>query len=266
MKIIITLLLLFILYAVLGRPRGIEVRKDILYSPKVKKDRKFAVISDLHNRLYGDRQERLVSKIEEEKPDFIVLLGDIFDNTGNKENAFTLLEELKGYPIYYVLGNHEYRIFALREDIERIKQLGVHVLLDDCTFFEEDIEIIGLKDYLKYIPNENVDSIVKMIKNLKKEECFSILLSHRPHYCNLYEKLDVDLIMSGHAHGGQWRIPFLNIPIFASDQGLFPRLTDGIKEYAHTKHYISRGLASGRIYLPRLFNNPEIGIVIVKKQ
>ena len=106
-----------------------------------------------------------------------------------------------------------------------------------------------------------MDKTVEEVDSLCMTSYYRILLSHRPHHVAFYEQLPVNLIISGHAHGGQWAIPFLRQGLYAPQQGLFPRYTHGIKNLDGRLLYISRGFATGNKFFVRLYNNPELGFI-----
>ena len=256
---LIIVLILFMIYVIVGWPRVIDIRRDTFTSDKIKKHMRFVVISDLHANMFGENQKRILDIVDKEKPDFSVLPGDILENDDRIPNSYVFFEVFKKYPMYMSLGNHEYYIETIRDEIKKVKEAGVHLLDNEEIVIDGGVQIIGLSDIGDKVEDE--EKSLKLIDQLIKKENYTILLSHRPHYTSLYQKCDVDLIISGHAHGGQWRLPNRKGGFFSPDQYLFPKYTDGLHDMHGSKLYISRGLASGRWYLPRLFNNPEIGVV-----
>ncbi|MCT4544918.1 MAG: metallophosphoesterase, partial [Vallitalea sp.] len=176
----------------------------------------------MHNKLFGNGQKNLVNIIENQKPDIIVITGDLIDRRRyNKTNALVLIEKLVDIaPVYYVTGNHEWwsgKYEVLRKDIEKA---GVNILSDDKIEIinkKEVINIIGIDDPAKYykeyskpddgynIIDEKIDMLLENIKGKQ----VTILLSHRPELFELYKEKDIDLILCGHAHGGQIRLPFI---------------------------------------------------------
>ena len=220
---------------------------------------KILQISDLHNKEFGDNQSYLVQHTKEISPDIIVITGDLID--GSRTNIDIAIEYVKQAkdiaPTYFVAGNHEEYSKVYNELKKRLEELGVIILDDKRQVIKkhgEKITLLGLKDGTSFA-NE-----IKSLKN--KDDKFTILLSHRPEYFNDYSKDNIDLVFSGHAHGGQFRIPFIG-GLYAPGQGLFPKYTSGIYEKNNTSMVVSRGLGNSGFPL-RLFNRPELVVVTLK--
>lgn len=221
---------------------------------------KIVVLTDLHSFKYGRRQERLIKQIKKQNPDLIMLVGDIVDDYRPVEGVRLLLDGLKDtVPIFYVTGNHEENIKSLPNVKAFLRSYGVIVLEGEYAKVMVDevpINIGGLSDPYSRYPF--VEHFYKLAEAIKEEKGVKILLSHRPEYAPLYEKGGYDLVLSGHAHGGQVRIPYLLNGLYAPGQGFFPKYAGGYYKLKDNTHFIvSRGLA---IYptLPRVFNPPEI--------
>jgi len=247
-------------FVVCGLPYQIDVTHDTIITDRLQKQKKIAILSDLHCRRFGKGQSRIVDVIQEERPDLIVIPGDLFDVDRDFEISFELITKLKDYPIYFTSGNHDTylknEIFRLRS---RLQSEGVHVLEDEGTCFrdgEDSIEIYGMSDHGRK-PKFSSEEISQKYH----EDGLRILISHRPEFTSFYQKVDCDLIISGHAHGGQWRIPFTHQGLYSPRVGLLPKYTEGMHDLNGRKLIISRGLASGSPMIPRLYNNPEIVII-----
>lgn len=241
--------------------------------PETFKGYKILQISDLHNKEFGSKQNKILAKIEKINPDIIVVTGDLIDS--NKTNINTSMELINKAiniaPIYYVSGNHE-AWSGLYEDLKsKLENSGVVVLHNKkIKFFNnnDSIDIIGLADtsfiksnLLEYDSNVETNNLLN--KLTKDSTNFKILLSHRPELFDIYSSSNVDLIFSGHAHGGQFRLPFIG-GLVAPDQGFFPKLTEGIHSNNNTSMIVSRGL--GNIIIPlRIFNKPELIVVTLEK-
>ena len=225
-----------------------------------------AQISDLHNDAFGTGNETLLALLTEAGPDLIVITGDMIDSRRTDvEAALTFAAGAAEIaPTYYVTGNHEQRVpqaFARLE--EGLTKLGVRLLrgageeilrdgasitlagVDDVSFYAEksagrDPEVLLLED----------------IQSLREEGGYTILLSHRPELAEIYEKSGVELVFSGHAHGGQVRLPFIG-GLAAPGQGLFPQYDGGLYTLGETQMVVSRGLGNSIIPL-RVNNPPEI--------
>lgn len=219
-------------------------------------------ISDLHDATFGENQQRLVNKIKQAKPNMIVITGDLIDsNRYDLPNSLALIEEIVELTeVYYVTGNHE----VATNDVEHIKEelttRGVRVLSNETVNITRDgmsISLTGIEDPLKgATATQMIDS-----SNVPND-AFSILLAHRPEDFQSYIDAGMDITFSGHAHGGQFRIPFVG-GLVAPGQGYFPTYTAGIHEDGQSKLIVSRGLGNSIIPI-RLFNLPEIVVVTLK--
>ena len=263
-KVFLTTALLGGAIVACGLPYGrIDCGVQEIQTERMEGELLVCVLSDLHCRKFGKNQNRIVSRVKAFHPDLVVIPGDLFDYERNYDFAFELIRQLREYPIFFVSGNHE---IYLKQDIEylrtQLKNLGVHVLEDTGTVFVKGssrFELFGLSDHGRRAVMHGSD-----VKRFYQTDGFRILLCHRPDFIDMFKDADVDLTISGHAHGGQWRIPYINQGIYAPGQGLLPRYTDGMHILGRNHLYISRGLASGSPVIPRLYNNPEIGFIRIK--
>lgn len=222
---------------------------------------KILQISDLHDATFGDNQEKLVKKVKKTDPDLIFITGDLIDsNRYNLEQSLELVRQIVDLaPIYYVTGNHE----IATNDIENIKnsltELGVNVLSNEEQIIEhkgEDIRIIGIEDPLNGI------LVNEALSQFEESDLFTLVLSHRPETFQDYVDYKMDVVFSGHAHGGQFRLPGLG-GLVAPGQGLFPSYTAGMYSENTTHMIVSRGLGNSAIPV-RIFNSPEIVVVTLK--
>ena len=233
---------------------------------------KIVQISDLHNASFGESNENLLNAIKEASPDAVFVTGDTID--GFYTNTTIPIDLFKGIlkicDIYFIVGNHEIRSDAniYFEFLDKLTEIGVTVLKDESVYIErngEKIQVIGLNDVSSYKANYNdnyTEEIVETINTLDDKECFSILLSHHPELFDDYAKTYVDLVFSGHAHGGQFRLPFIG-GIIAPEQGLFPEFDAGVFTENNTTMVISRGLGNSIVPV-RINNSPEIVVVTLK--
>lgn len=228
---------------------------------------KIAVISDLHNVQFGKDNCRLISVIEKERPDMIAITGDLIDSDKtNREVAESLVRKLAGIaPIYYVTGNHESWVGETYQKLEReLLDAGV-VILHDCvvelTKNGETIQIAGLDDpdYIDRTESVQVITPEKKLREMNLTKDFCILLSHRPEDYSLYVSENIDLVLSGHAHGGQFRLPFAG-GVVAPGQGLFPKYDAGAYTENNTTMIVSRGIGNSIIPI-RINNRPEVVMV-----
>lgn len=227
---------------------------------------KIALLTDLHGCYYGKNQQDLVSRLKEQSPNVILLGGDIYDDRQGFANTDILLSQLTAIaPTYYVDGNHEWWLST--EDrlnsLEHIAQYGITPIMGKhVTIPNTRVVLFGLSDPESGQFGRQLQQLAGQVK----PENFNILLSHRPERIDEYRQYAFDLVLSGHAHGGQWRIPFLMNGLFAPSQGLFPKYAGGLYEFdgnvagqTKTTHFIvSRGLARESTKVPRFFNNPEL--------
>ncbi len=212
-------------------------------------------ISDLHNAKFGKNNQKLVDRIRECEPDMIVLTGDLVDsNHTNVDRAVQFVDEIvKICPVYYVTGNHEYWLEASEYDelMSGLTRAGA-VILDDqvveISRGDAKFRLVGLDD--KSLADGTLEAL------LSDEKEFTVVLAHEPQYLARYAGIGVDLVLSGHAHGGQFRLPFVG-GIVAPDQGFLPEYTAGEYYMNGTEMIVSRGLGNSVIPV-RLFNYPEI--------
>ncbi len=224
-------------------------------------------ISDLHNKRFGKNQSRLLKKIKNQSPDLIVITGDIIDKRNFNTNNVTsfIKAAIKLAPIYFVTGNHEASIKENYKILhEKLLLFGVKILTDESVELasnKEFIYICGIND--PCFTSEKKEVIENNLSEIKIDtEKFNILLSHRPEMIRVYASYEYDLIFAGHAHGGQFRIPFVG-GLFAPNQGFFPKYTSGKHVLNQTVEIISRGLGSSIIPI-RIFNRPEIVVCKLK--
>ena len=232
---------------------------------------RIAHISDLHNAELGDSNEKLLSMLREAEPDIIAITGDLIDSRNtNIEVALAFAEEaMKIAPCYYVTGNHEARVSECAELKAGLEAAGVAVLENERAEIElsgETISILGVDD-----PSFNTDYLfgdsAAVVSNTLTEistgdDGFALLLSHRPELFDTYVACGMDLTLSGHAHGGQFRLPFVG-GLVAPNQGLFPKYDSGLYTDGGTNMIVSRGI--GNSILPFRFNNrPEVILIELK--
>ncbi len=214
-------------------------------------------ISDLHNANFGHGNSRLLMKIEALDPDYIVITGDIVDsNHTDIDTAVAFVEDACALaPVYYVTGNHEVLLHSEEQTrlYDGIRNAGAVMLEDEAvtlTAEEESITLMGLCD--EGLGGGNLRQLAGTLDSSQ----FQLLLAHEPQYFADYSEAGVDLVLSGHAHGGQFRLPFIG-GLYAPDQGIFPAYTEGMHELDGTSMIISRGLGNS-VFPLRLFNFPEI--------
>lgn len=233
---------------------------------------RIAQVSDLHNAEFGDGNQRLLDMLREAEPDMIAITGDLIDS--RKTNIAVALafaeEAVRIAPCYYVSGNHEARVPEYRELKAGLEAAGVTVLDDARVEIEisgKSITIIGVNDpsfLADYLTSDAAVMDRKLSELSSEDASFTILLSHRPELFDTYAAHDMDLVLTGHAHGGQFRLPLIG-GLIAPNQGLFPKYDDGLYSEGNTNMIVSRGL--GNSILPFRFNNrPEVVLIELKSQ
>ena len=245
----------------------LSVSEYTIYTDKVSSGITVVQVSDLHNCVFGENNCELISAIDALCPDFIALTGDIADprtdDTPTFEFARTISEK---YPCFYVIGNHENSYSGRsRKVCEKFEEAGFIVFHGDGRVLEINgsrILVCGIDDPLASPDyNQNMwEQQLSKCDEMNEEGLFSVLLSHRPECADYYAGTAFDLVLTGHAHGGQARIPLL-LPqgLYAPNQGFFPKYTSGrfpLGNDGHTIMIVSRGLST-RIR-PRVFNRPDI--------
>ena len=282
-KFWIGVLILFIL-SLPGYLLGLTVRTYEIRDERIQGNLRIALVTDLHSCKYGEGQSKLLSAIEEQHPDVILLGGDLFDDVLSDERTEEFLAGISGkYPCYYVTGNHECwaNIERFRTQMNILKKYGVIRLAGDSVLLQTGsgtVRLCGADDpdvlFVRSVDTERVNydsegfkpfrdaatELAEFAKEISDDE-FTILLSHRPEKIDEYEKAGFDLVLAGHAHGGQVRIPGIMNGLFAPNQGLFPKYAGGRYEKNVMTMIVSRGLAKESTKFPRFCNPPELVII-----
>lgn len=217
---------------------------------------KIVQISDLHNKTFGERQEMLIQRIQAERPDLIALTGDLVDaHRFDPEPALELARRMVEIaPVYFITGNHENRLDSeMRDELIRdLRAIGVQVLDNQAVSIQHNgarFDLIGLDD------SHLTDRTLQALCLALDPNTFRVLLAHEPQYMDLYAGY-ADLALTGHAHGGQIRLPGLG-GLFAPGQGFFPQYTSGVHTQGAFSMVVSRGLGNS-LFPFRIFNRPEV--------
>lgn len=228
---------------------------------------RIAHVSDLHAADHGDFQDRLAAEIGERDVDLVALTGDLIDTrTTDLGPVLELAGRLSGIaPTYFVLGNHE-GDSALREELlVGLEQAGVTILRDEMTSLEirgTEVTVAGLEDRRVAVVDGRTparpDAVLDRLE-LESAPGPTVLLAHRPEILAQYADHGADVVLSGHAHGGQVRLPLVG-PLFAPHQGWFPALTEGVHRQGDTAMVISRGLGNSIVGVR--VNNPRELVVV----
>ena len=236
--------------------------------PQAFKGYKIAHISDFHNDRHLGKKTAMLTKAE--KPDIIALTGDLFDcRKTNLDAGIDLIRQLvKIAPVYYVRGNHEARIENTDSITAVLESMGVTVMENRKMALEKNgdfVTLIGAKDPRFYHSGKKGENGAgqfrqRLSKLTENDNTFKLLLSHRPEFIHTYRNNRIDLALTGHAHGGQFGIPFTDCGVFVPNQGVFPPYAAGMKKMDNTTVVISRGIGNSGFPF-RLFNRPEVVII-----
>ncbi|MDA1966110.1 metallophosphoesterase [Bacillus cereus] len=245
-----------------------EVKITSSKIPSSFKGYKILQISDLHNKKFGDNQDVLIQKIKSIDPDIIAITGDLIDSKSyDAELSMQLIQKMVNkYPVYFVTGNHEQWSGKYNSLEKELKKYGVNVLRNEHVGIrkgEQEINLLGIDDPEFVTGNRDEGNIIiDEIKKAKIEmqpDRYNVLLSHRPEFIKEYKNERLDLVLSGHAHGGQVRLPFIG-GLVAPNQGVLPKYTAGLYVEQNTSMVVSRGLGNS-IIPQRILNRPEIVVV-----
>lgn len=229
---------------------------------------RIAQISDLHNAEMGEGNEKLLKMLANAESDIIVITGDSIDSYHTDvEVTLQFVEKaVEIAPCYYVTGNHEARLprEVYLDFEEKMQEYGVEILHDEVILIErggESISLGGIDDasFASKYSNGYHSNLSNHIEDLFTEDGFQILLSHRPELFGMYVDAGVDLVFSGHAHGGQFRLPLVG-GLVAPNQGLFPEYDAGLFLEDGTNMVVSRGIGNSIIPV-RVNNRPEVVVV-----
>lgn len=273
--VILAVMLILVIAFLYYQNNHIVITEYLLNSKDINSQTKIAHLSDLHSKPF----EKVLSKLATQKPDIICITGDyVNDRNKNKDKMLEFGKELlKIAPVYYITGNHERRLESFDDLMNELKGIGFNVLLDEIESFEINdniINVLGLDenqaDFEDYKARKNGTFVYKdnsaLFDELSKLNGYKIVLSHFPENFekvkeNNYRQYNFDIQLSGHAHGGQFILPFIG-PIYSPGQGLFPKYARG-SVGNRPKLIISRGIGNAEFPF-RLFNYPEINIIKIK--
>ena len=270
-SLIAVLLVVLVVWTAWGNT-ALQLNKYVISSEKLPEEfsgYRIAHVSDFHNAEIGKDNETLLTMLEETEPDIIAITGDIIDSyhTDTEIALQFVREAVKIAPCYYVTGNHEARIldseyFAFEE---MLVKAGVTVMHDSEVILKRDgasISLTGIDDpafAANYGGGVGLSMMSGGIRGLSATDGFYIVLSHRPEFFEQYVEADMDLVLCGHAHGGQFRLPFVG-GLIAPNQGLFPKYDAGLYTENNTNMIVSRGI--GNSIFPFRFNNrPEVILI-----
>lgn len=263
------LLFLLIMYIIWGN-NSLKITNYVINSERLPHDFsgfRIAQISDLHNAQFGKDNCRLLKKLNRIKPDLIVITGDFIDSRRtNFPIAISFARQAVNIaPTYYIPGNHEVRINDINPFYHSLTSAGITLLFDESILLcrgDATIRLAGLIDANARSIDPKRETKNAIDSAIPRDGIYTILLSHCPKYFDIYAACGADLVLTGHVHGGQIRLPLIG-GLYAPGQGLFPKYDAGLFKKGHTQMIISRGLGNSLFPL-RFYNRPEI--VITKLQ
>lgn len=224
-------------------------------------------LADLHGRVFGRGSRRLLAAVRRAEPDLICIDGDLFDEHTDLAMLPPLLRGLCAIaPVYYVTGNHEWRVPGLRGILAQMRACGVTVLQDDWRVLrrgEDALVLAGTDDPCGPAERKTPAELIANIRAEAGEAAFLLLLTHRNDQLPQWSALGVQAVLAGHCHGGVVRLPFVG-GLFGTDRRLFPAWDAGLYRQGETALYVSRGLGYTNVHF-RLFNRPEVAVIVLRR-
>lgn len=224
-------------------------------------------LADLHGRVFGRGSRRLLTAVRRAEPDLICIDGDLFDEHTDLAMLPPLLRGLCAIaPVYYVTGNHEWRVPGLRGILAQMRACGVTVLQDDWRVLrrgEDALIVAGTDDPCGPAERKTPAELIADIRAEAGEAAFLLLLTHRNDQLPQWSALGVQAVLAGHCHGGVVRLPFVG-GLFGTDRRLFPAWDAGLYRQGETALYVSRGLGYTNVHF-RLFNRPEVAVIVLRR-
>lgn len=280
--LIVMLVVFIVVVRILYENHHIQKTIYEIKSNKLKDDVKIIFLSDLHNQSFGKNNKKLIEQIEQERPDYVLVGGDMLvgkrgELDHNAKNAWELLQGIVNiFPVFYVNGNHETRMkydikkygIQYQEYEKKIKQLGIRILNDDNILVEEKgIQISGIELGEQYYKKRGAKwlevSDIEDKLGRTDRKFFQILLAHKPEYFSVYTQWGADLILSGHNHGGIVRLPFFG-GIISTQYRILPKYDGGLYTKENKRMIVSRGLGGHTIKV-RFLNLPDLVIIHLHK-
>lgn len=224
-----------------------------------------AELSDLHGRSFGKNNVRLLRTLQKARPDMICICGDLFDEKTDLTMLEPLLTGLTDIaPVYYVTGNHEWQVKNLRETLQKMRAWGVTVLENEGRVLSRggaEMVVAGVHDPCGPYDMKTPAALVRELRSAQGND-FILMLSHRNDELAMWSQLGVQLVLSGHCHGGVVRLPFVG-GVFGTRRELFPEYDAGVYRQDGTTLFVSRGLGYTNVHF-RLFNRPHVPIMILR--
>lgn len=265
--IIRTILIIFILFLASGLDCRMKVRHYTISSDKVTQPLKITFITDFHSCRYGKGGSRIIRKIDRFHPDLILLGGDIFDDILPMDRTAEFLNNLgPRYRCYYTSGNHEVKSGNLDTMKKNIIDANIKILesqIDTIVNGKDSINLCGVADVTEFVVWEYLLKDVDSLGKAADRRFYTILLNHRPEFVERYLQAGYDLVLAGHYHGGQFRLPWQKEGVYAPDHQAVIPYTGGLYPHGRQNIVISRGLARESARIPRFFIRPELVFITI---
>lgn len=270
--------LVFICVDIWASYNWLAVREYECRLTEVRGDVRLVVLSDLHGHEFGKQNERLIGKVRSQQPDLVLLDGDFLnEDSESSDDLCRLIEALSEFaPVYFSFGNHEEQYMKVREeDLEqKLEAAGAEVLEKEYVDLDINgsrLRLGGMYEYAFGLNGENDASAVpirtgEFLRDFQNTDRVRVMMAHRPDsfiFGDAASYWDIDLVVSGHDHGGQVNVPFYG-GLYGGDQGWFPKYVHGMHQKDALQIFITSGLGSNHQKLPRFHNLPEIAVVTIK--
>lgn len=271
-KVLISTAVAGIAFAAMGLDNKLKLTEYTLTSSKVQKPVNIVFLSDIHSMNFKDGGKKLFETIDSAKPDCVLLGGDVFHKRGVEEDFERAFELTKNLALKYknccfVTGNHEFESGRAEEIKERVKSVGCHILGDERFVFSTvggQQYLVGGTDYSGFGEEEVLSQKENFVKRAAETGLFSVLVRHIP--MQVETDKNIDLILSGHNHGGLWRLPKTKVGAAGGGGKLFPKFTHGKYNFNNTCLIVGSGVTTETYYIPRIYNPPEVVLVSVVPQ
>ena len=243
----------------------LSVSSFTVSSDKLEKDLKAAHISDFHNTHNAVLQDSIINSLRENAPDCIFITGDLIDSRRTDiECAVSFVNRLTEIaPVYYVTGNHEIRSPEYRKIMEAYQKTDM-IIMHNINLQVNGLNLVGLDDLYTTPYSQRDELFTERYQKLKDDSRFNLVLFHRPELFDTYCRNGIDLILCGHAHGGQFRLPLIGA-VLSPNQGLFPIYTESTYRSGSTEMIVSRGIGNS-LFPFRLNNRPELIYINLEKK
>lgn len=265
--IIIILTIIFLILLLMSHVK-FEINRFDIVSSKIDKNIKIMLMSDMHNR---EISERIVKAISEEEPDYIIMSGDMINESiKDTENFIKLLDRIDSDKIYYTFGNHEDELSETdKEEYYKIlKKYKINLLNNKSVKLSNNIILSGFDipyDFYKFMGKKITKKDMSEYLNKCEIDKYNILVAHNPLWNEYYKEFDYDLCLSGHVHGGMFRFPFIG-GIFSPDYKFFPKYTKGKYKVGDMTSIVSGGLGYSKRIKMRILNPGEVVIINLLKK